>query len=42
MLKEGKIGGRAILLAGQPGSGKTAIAMAISKALGSVSYFPNF
>ncbi|EAN31180.1 TIP49 C-terminus family protein [Theileria parva strain Muguga] len=35
MLKEGKIGGRAILLAGQPGSGKTAIAMAISKALGS-------
>ncbi|XP_955129.1 DNA helicase (ruvB-like protein), putative [Theileria annulata] len=34
MLKEGKIGGRAILLAGQPGSGKTAIAMAISKALG--------
>ncbi|EKX72768.1 ATP-dependent DNA helicase family member protein [Theileria equi strain WA] len=34
MLKEGKIGGRAILLAGQPGSGKTAIAIAISKALG--------
>ena len=26
MIKEGKIAGRAILLAGQPGSGKTAIA----------------
>ncbi|KAK2196188.1 bifunctional P-loop containing nucleoside triphosphate hydrolase/RuvB-like helicase 2/RuvB-like/TIP49 [Babesia duncani] len=34
MMKEGKIGGRAILLAGQPGTGKTAIALAISKALG--------
>lgn len=36
MLKDGKIGGRAVLLAGQPGSGKTAIAMGISKALGQV------
>uniref|UniRef100_A0A0K8TIV9 RuvB-like helicase n=1 Tax=Lygus hesperus TaxID=30085 RepID=A0A0K8TIV9_LYGHE len=34
MIKEGKIAGRAILLAGPPGTGKTAIAMAISKSLG--------
>ncbi|GBE62518.1 hypothetical protein BOVATA_040110 [Babesia ovata] len=34
MMKSGVIGGRGILLAGQPGSGKTAIAIAISKALG--------
>ncbi|KAK1442328.1 RuvB-like protein [Babesia gibsoni] len=34
MMKNGTIGGRAILLAGQPGTGKTAIAIAISKALG--------
>jgi RuvB-like protein 2 len=27
MIKEGKIAGRAILMAGAPGSGKTAIAM---------------
>ena len=27
MIKEGKIAGRAVLLAGQPGTGKTAIAM---------------
>lgn len=27
MIKEGKIAGRGILLAGKPGSGKTAIAM---------------
>ena len=27
MIKEGKIAGRAILIAGQPGTGKTAIAM---------------
>ncbi|EDQ89954.1 uncharacterized protein MONBRDRAFT_18875 [Monosiga brevicollis MX1] len=33
MIKEGKIAGRAILLAGQPGTGKTAIAQAISKAM---------
>ena len=26
MIKEGKIAGRAVLLAGQPGTGKTAIA----------------
>jgi len=34
MIQEGKIAGRAILLAGQPGSGKTAIAMGIAQALG--------
>jgi RuvB-like protein 2 len=34
MIKEGKIAGRSILLAGQPGSGKTAIAMGIAHALG--------
>jgi len=33
MIKEGKIAGRAILLAGQPGSGKTAIAQGIAKAM---------
>jgi len=34
MINEGKIAGRAILLAGGPGTGKTAIAMGISQALG--------
>ncbi|XP_014250613.1 ruvB-like 2 isoform X2 [Cimex lectularius] len=34
MIKEGKIAGRAILLAGPPGTGKTAIAMGIAKSLG--------
>lgn len=34
MMKNGTIGGRGVLLAGQPGTGKTAIAIAISKALG--------
>eukprot|EP01097_Dermamoeba_algensis_P005236 TRINITY_DN3324_c0_g2_i1.p1 TRINITY_DN3324_c0_g2~~TRINITY_DN3324_c0_g2_i1.p1 ORF type:complete len:479 (+),score=68.21 TRINITY_DN3324_c0_g2_i1:25-1461(+) len=34
MAKEGKIAGRAILLAGQPGTGKTAIAMGIAQGLG--------
>ena len=31
MIKEGKIAGRAVLLAGQPGTGKTAIAMGMAK-----------
>lgn len=34
MIKEGNISGRAVLLAGAPGSGKTAIAMGIAQALG--------
>lgn len=34
MIKEGKIAGRAILLAGKPGTGKTAIAMGLAQALG--------
>ncbi|OMP01809.1 hypothetical protein COLO4_11594 [Corchorus olitorius] len=34
MIKDGKIAGRAILLAGQPGTGKTAIAMGMAKSLG--------
>ncbi|KND00997.1 RuvB-like 2 [Spizellomyces punctatus DAOM BR117] len=34
MIKEGKIAGRAILIAGAPGTGKTAIAMGMAQALG--------
>ena len=34
MIKEQKIAGRAVLIAGQPGTGKTAIAMGMAKALG--------
>ena len=34
LIQEGKIAGRAVLLAGQPGTGKTAIAMGIAQALG--------
>ena len=34
MISEGKIAGRAILLAGKPGTGKTAIAMGLAQALG--------
>lgn len=39
MVKEGKIAGRAVLLAGQPGTGKTAIAMGLAQALGSDTPF---
>ena len=39
MIKEGKIAGRAVLIAGQPGTGKTAIAMAMSQALGTDTPF---
>lgn len=34
MIEQGKIAGRAILLAGKPGTGKTAIAMGMAQALG--------
>jgi len=34
MIKEGRLGGRTIILAGPPGTGKTALAVAISKELG--------
>jgi len=34
MVKEGKIAGRAVLIAGTPGTGKTAVAMGIAQALG--------
>ncbi|KAH7728219.1 AAA family ATPase Rvb2 [Aphelenchoides avenae] len=34
MVKEGRIAGRAVLISGGPGTGKTALAMGISKAIG--------
>eukprot|EP00123_Amoebidium_parasiticum_P017906 comp24027_c0_seq1/m.42984 comp24027_c0_seq1/g.42984 ORF comp24027_c0_seq1/g.42984 comp24027_c0_seq1/m.42984 type:complete len:476 (-) comp24027_c0_seq1:501-1928(-) len=34
MIREGKIAGRAVLIAGTPGTGKTAIAMAMAQSLG--------
>lgn len=34
MIKDGSIAGRAVLIAGQPGTGKTAIAMGLAQALG--------
>ena len=34
MVKEGKIAGRSVLIAGQPGTGKTAIAMGLAQSLG--------
>lgn len=39
MVREGKIAGRAILLAGTPGTGKTAIAMGMAQALGNDTPF---
>ena len=39
MIREGQIAGRAVLLAGQPGTGKTAIAMGMAKALGEETPF---
>ncbi|KAL8996178.1 MAG: hypothetical protein Q9169_004244 [Polycauliona sp. 2 TL-2023] len=39
MVQEGKIAGRAVLIAGPPSTGKTAIAMGMSQALGSETPF---
>merc|ERR1712054_597829 len=39
MIRDGKIAGRAILIAGQPGTGKTAIAMGMAQALGADTPF---
>lgn len=39
MVQEGKIAGRAVLLAGQPGTGKTAIAMGMAKSIGQETPF---
>jgi RuvB-like protein 2 len=39
MIKEGQIAGRAVLIAGQPGTGKTAIAMGMAQALGNDTPF---
>ena len=33
MIQDGEIAGRVVLLAGEPGTGKTAIAMGISQSL---------
>ncbi|KAJ2816551.1 RuvB-like protein 2, partial [Coemansia furcata] len=38
VIKQGKISGRAIMMAGAPGTGKTAIAMAMSQELGDVPF----
>jgi len=39
MIKDGKLAGQAVLIAGQPGSGKTALAMALAQSLGSDTPF---
>jgi RuvB-like protein 2 len=39
MIREGKIAGRAILIGGTPGTGKTAIAMGMAKSLGEETPF---
>merc|ERR1712164_212831 len=39
MIRDGKIAGRAILIGGQPGTGKTAIAMGMAQALGTDTPF---
>jgi RuvB-like protein 2 len=39
MIRDGKIAGRAILIGGQPGTGKTAIAMGMAKSLGEETPF---
>jgi len=39
MIQEGKVAGRAVMLAGQPSTGKTAIAMGMAQALGEETPF---
>ena len=39
MIKDGNIAGRAVMIAGQPGTGKTAIAMGMAQALGTDTPF---
>ena len=39
MIREGKIAGRAIMIGGQPGTGKTALAMGMAKSLGEETPF---
>merc|ERR1719214_185845 len=39
MIKDGRMAGRAIMIGGQPGTGKTAIAMGMAQALGSDTPF---
>ncbi|OXU28453.1 ruvB-like 2 isoform X1 [Nasonia vitripennis] len=39
MIKEGKIAGRSVLLAGQPGTGKTAVALGLAQSLGADTPF---
>ncbi|CAI9105647.1 OLC1v1004623C1 [Oldenlandia corymbosa var. corymbosa] len=39
MIQDGKIAGRAVLLAGKPGTGKTAIAMGMAKSIGQETPF---
>lgn len=42
MIRQKKMAGRALLLAGPPGTGKTALALGISQELGSKVYTTSF